>query len=380
MNSKKISKLITIFIFAGIIMTGFVSGLVMKDRTYSENEKRYLATKPKISVETVLNGKFMENYENYVSDQFIERDTFITLRTATEIALGKKDINGVYLAKNGYLIEMHEEGTIDKKLAKKNEDRMIDFINQLKNNSNIETARVMIVPTAVNILKDYLKGNADTFDQDEVIDYMKNGVGDSFVDVRGTLREHAKEYIYYKTDHHWTTLGAYYAYKQWCQSVGMNPLWEKDFQVNEVTDDFEGTLYSKINYSFSKDTITQYKVNDDYKFSVIYNMGKDKKDTLYNEEALNTKDQYTYFLNGNNALVDIESNVANDRTLLIIKDSYAHCFAPFAACHYNRVVMIDLRYLKKPVSKIIEEYNITDVLVLYNAIHFVKDTNMSLLQ
>lgn len=377
---KKKNAYVSVAVFVMLIMTFTVLSLLKPDTAYSESEKRYLAKKPEASVKTIFDGTYTSDYEKYVTEQFVFRDEFIYAKTLCELVAGKKDINGVYLGKEDYLIEVHPASEINETLAFRNADRMIEFLNTLNGNDDIKSVRAMIVPTAGMILKDKLPRFAQTYDQNKIIDYMKKGLAENFIDVRDILSQHNNEYIYYRTDHHWTTYGAYLAYTQYAQSTGLDAYTPDRFNIKEVCDDFLGTLYAKIHYAPQSDVIQVYEAAPEFHFNVSYNGESTSTDTLYNEAALETSDQYTYFLNGNNAIVDIKSNADNDRTLLIIKDSYAHCFAPFAAMHYNRVVMIDMRYLKKPVSRIVEEYGITDVLVLYNAIHFSQDTNMSLLQ
>lgn len=377
---KKKNAYVSVAVFVMLIMTFTVLSLLKPDTAYSESEKRYLEKKPEASVKTIFDGTYTSDYEKYVTEQFVFRDEFIYAKTLCELAAGKKDINGVYLGKDDYLIEVHPASEINETLAFRNADRMIEFLNTLNGNDDIKSVRAMIVPTAGMILKDKLPRFAQTYDQNKIIDYMKKGLAENFIDVRDILSQHNNEYIYYRTDHHWTTYGAYLAYTQYAQSTGLDAYTPDRFNIKEVCDDFLGTLYAKIHYAPQSDVIQAYEAAPEFHFNVSYNGESTSTDTLYNEAALETSDQYTYFLNGNNAIVDIKSNADNDRTLLIIKDSYAHCFAPFAAMHYNRVVMIDMRYLKKPVSRIVEEYGITDVLVLYNAIHFSQDTNMSLLQ
>lgn len=371
---------VTSIIFVLLIALLSLMSVMGPNRTFSESENRYLAQKPEFSAKALFEGSYTMDYETYITDQFIFRDGFISMKTMSELIMGKKDINGVYFAKDDYLIEVHPESEIDKGLCHRNADRMIQFVNGMKEQEGIRNVSIMIVPTAVVTLEEKLPPFAVTFDQNALIDYIGEDCGDSFVDVRAVLSEHSNEYIYYRTDHHWTTDGAYLAYDRWARQAGFFALPKEAFDVHVVSDEFLGTLYSKVNYAPQADTIVVYEAPDSYRYHVDYNMGQMESDSLYDEEALETKDKYGFFLKGNQAVVDIVTNVENDRRLLIVKDSYAHCFAPFAANHFEEVVMIDMRYLKKPVSQIVEEYGITDILVLYNAIHFAQDTNMGLLQ
>ena len=101
----------------------------------------------------------------------------------------------------------------------------------------------------------------------------------------------------------------------------------------------------------------------------------EKFDSVYNDEFLSQKDKYSYYLDGNHALTEIASNSEGEGTLLIIKDSYSHCFAPMTLGNYEKVYLVDFRYFNMPVSQFIMQYRITDILVLYNAVTFATDTH-----
>ena len=204
---------------------------------------------------------------------------------------------------------------------------------------------------------------------------MKERIPEScLVDVTDTLKEHADESIYYRTDHHWTTLGAYYAYVEWARTAGFEPFAKEEFEVVKATDQFYGTIASKVNVSVKPDDMYLYKKLGNPKYIVEYNQ-TETTDSLFNYASLDTKDKYTVYLNGNNALVKITSENKNGRKLLVIKDSFSHCFVPFLVDHYEEVYMIDFRYFRMGVSQFMEQEGITDVLVLYNVINFVEDVN-----
>lgn len=371
---------VTVAAFLIFIFAFTVASIVKPDRNFSSSENRYLAQRPKLTVKEFFAGTFSEDYEEYITDQFVGRDSWISIKTVAELSLGKKDINGVYIGKDDYLIEMHDD--IDEEKAYSNADRMIAFLNEKAKELGSEHVSMMIVPTAVEILDNKLPAHAQSFNQMGYIDYMKQNMEGTFIDVSGVLMEHKDEDIYYRTDHHWTTYGAYLAYREWADALSIKPYEETDFRIEPVADDFLGTLYSKVNYAKKADTMYLYQVKGDISYELDFNMGMETSDSLYAMEHLETKDKYSVFLNGNNSVVTIDTTQGRQdgKTLLIIKDSYAHCFIPFVANHYERVVVIDLRYLKMPISQVLETYKVTDILVLYNAIHFAKDTNMSLIE
>lgn len=377
---EKLNTVVTIGTFLGLIISFTLISFATKDKTFSFSENRVLAQKPEFGIKSFFEGEFSTDYEEYITDQFFGRDNWIQIKTRTELLLGKKDVNGVYIGKDDYLIETQD--SINEEKAYANADKMIAFVKAQVENIGAEHVSMMVVPTAVSILKDKLPAFATTFNQDAYLDYMKGYLGANFVDVRAEFTAHKEEYIYYKTDHHWTTYGAFLAYGQWAANRGFEAYDVDNFEVNKVSEDFLGTVYSKNNYAATKDTMEIYQIKDNISYNVDINMGQKQMDSLYAMEYLEEKDKYSVFLGGNNSIVDINVTGGKEdgQTLLVIKDSYAHCFLPFVANHYDRVVVVDLRYMKMPLSTIMEEYDITDILVLYNAIHFAEDNNFSMLE
>lgn len=372
-QSKPSDKILTA-LFLVLVFSLTAASILTPVRTYSENENRYLAQMPDFSLEALFGGEFTTEYETFITDQFVMRDSWIGLKTLTERALLKQDINGVYFGKDGYLIEKYDDSDIDDETADRNAQRLADFINEYSAILGADRVHAMLVPTAQEILEDKLPLFAEGYDQEAYIEQVEALIpGGNLVDVSDALMEHASEYIFYRTDHHWTTLGAYYAYREWALASGLTPYEQEDYNIEVVSDEFYGTLQSKVNISVDPDEITLYRTDASY--SVIYNLDGTVHDTLYNMDALDIKDKYTVFLGGNNALVEIGTEVDNGRKLLIIKDSFAHCFAPFAADHFEETYMVDFRYFNMPISDFIEEYGITDILVLYNVINFVEDNN-----
>ena len=354
----------------GLTITSMVSPV----KAFSESENRYLAKKPKFSFESLFDGDYTADYETFITDQFVGRDTWIGIKTAMERAMLKQDINGVYFGKDGYLIEKHDEADIDPEIAERNAERLAQFMQDCVEAFGEGRAHAMIVPTASEILEDKLPPFATGYDQETYIEQIGALLPEQcLVDVTQVLKNHSSEYIFYRTDHHWTATGAYYAYQEWAKACGFLPLSNEDFTVEVAADDFLGTIYSKVNTKVDPDEILLYQTGLPY--SVIYNMDGKVKDTLYDREKLEIKDKYAVYLGGNNALVQIDTEVDNGRKLLIVKDSYAHCFAPFAVNHFEQTYMVDFRYFNMPVSQFIEQYGITDVLVLYNAPNFAADTN-----
>lgn len=375
---QEVLSIITTLIFCVMIFGLSIINAIKPTKSFSENENRYLAQMPKFSFESLLKGEFTIKYEEFVVDQFFGRDKWIALKTMTERAMLKQDINGVFFGRDGYLIEKHDESDIDEEQAEKNQKRLKIFVEKYSNMIGKENIKVMLVPTASEVLSNKLPPYAPGYNQNELIEKVKseiNKINDGFIDIRETLNSHKNEYIYYKTDHHWTSLGAYYAYKKWAEESDFIPYAEKDFAIEKVSDKFYGTIYSKVNINIKPDDINIYNIKENKKYSLIYNMGEKTTDTLYEMERLKEKDKYSVFMGGNNAVVEVETEMKNGRRLLVIKDSFAHSFVPFAVNHFEKTFMIDFRYFNGGVEDYINSNEITDILVLYNTINFVKDKN-----
>ena len=202
---------------------------------------------------------------------------------------------------------------------------------------------------------------------------------DSCINIFSILKKHSTEDIYYRTDHHWTTLGSYYGYLALCDGLGLNSIGLSDFEEILVDNEFEGTIQSKVNYNVGYDSIYKYVPKFDVKYQRILN--EDNRvisDTLYDESKLETKEKYAVFLGGNNAVVriKIENGVEDKGKLLIVKDSFSHCLTPFIVNHYSEVVLLDLRYYMGGVEQFMKNENFNDILVLYNLNNFVSDRNL----
>jgi hypothetical protein len=375
---QKLIKNMTVVIFVGVVFIVSIINFIKPDKVFSESENRFLAKKPEFSFEALFNRKYTSAVEAYITDQFIWRDVFVGVKTQTEYFSGRKDTNGVYFSKDGYLIEKHDNTKIENELLNRNIDRLYEFMKTTSNKLGHNRVSVILVPTASNILKDKLPAYATQFDQDTMIDTIKQGMKQGkFLDLRPVLDKHSSEYIYYKTDHHWTTNGAYYAYAAWCDEMDTYGMKKEDFDIKIATKEFYGTIYSKARLSSTKpDDIYTYVPKQPMTYKVNYNMGSKITNTLYENEFLKKRDKYALFIGGNNPVIQINSSTQNGKKLLIIKDSFAHCFAPFVANDFEEVHMLDLRYVNMSVESYMAQNGITDVMVLYNTINFATETNL----
>lgn len=371
LDNDKLHAGMTVALLALVLLVLAVADLVTADRFFSETENRILTQKPQWSLEAVLSGRYGEEYEKYATDQFVRRDTWVMLKTRMDILLQKKVLNGVYLAADGYLIEQHlpeqySQQTVDKRLAQLQ-----------KLTEQYPQTMVMLVPTADNILTDKLPEYAVSYDQRELLSQVREKIGeDHVIDVFPILERHKEEQIYYKTDHHWTTLGAYYGYLQWTQAVGYPPRYYVLRDLETVSDNFLGTLHSRINLPMEADAIQIFPKTNRRAVKITYDFSKEAT-SYYEPSYLEGKNQYGYFLDDNHAFIEIETTyTASGRELFLIKDSYANSLIPILAPHYEKIYVLDLRYYNGSLFSLMEQYVTDDkvnVLVLYNNIHFLED-------
>ena len=359
-------------VFLFIIFFFFLYNIFTPDKSFSYSENRTLAQKPKISIENILDGSYMDKMETYVNDQIYLRDDFVKLSTNIKLLMGQKEINGVYLS-DGFLVEKFKDSDIDLELLEKNKNDVKTFID---NNH----AKFVLIPTAGGVIDGLYPKYSDNLNQKELIDNLYSFIGtENCIDVYSRLKEHSSEYIYYKTDHHWTTLGAYYGYVSICEKLGLKALDLSDFEEDIIDDEFMGTIQSKVNYNIGYDSIYRYLPKQKIEYTRILNEDKrTESNSLYDESKLKSKEKYAVFLGGNNAVtrIKVENGVEDKGKLLIIKDSFSHCLTPFIVNHYSEVVLLDLRYYMGGVNqfKSIEDFD--DIIVMYNLKNFVEDKNL----
>lgn len=359
---------ITTILFVLMLAAGLAAHFCTPDRAYSKNEKRLLAGVPKVSAKRIRSGAFGDDIEKYLADQFPLRDSFVSVKTVTERLLGKRESGGAYFADDGYLMEVRV--AFDEDQIAKNVKALLKLQSQAEE-LNIPF-RVMLVPTAADILSQKLPKFAPNADQQAVLTYAKEQ-GLKLIDVTEALKAHKDEYIYYRTDHHWTSLGAYYAYAAWMQDKGETPAPLSAFKKETLCTDFRGTTYAKVNYPFAAyDTIDAYSRADSH--HVDYNQGYYVTETIYERKYLEEDNPYAVFFNSNQSVTVAQAG--GQGKLLIVKDSYANCFAQFPLDDYEEVHMIDLRFFAHPLSEYIGENGITEVLVLYNIPNFSEDRNI----
>ena len=382
----KKARLTIVIVFIAFLVLISGGSLLMKDRKFSPNENRYLAEPPKLSVDNILSGKFQDGLEDYLRDQVCFRDGWITVKTGIQKACGDTDIGGAYVGKDGYDFEKITPEDVDEKQVDRNIKAVEDYFMTASETIDKQKLSFLLVPTSGLVMQEKLPKNARLFDQAKYIDQVQKAMKDyNFVDVRDTLMDHNEEYIYYKTDHHWTSAGACLAYEVWSEHTGGEAEKKDELAENVVSDKFRGSLYSKIlDADSAYDEIWTYGLQKDDAFGskdcTVTIDEKQQLDSIYDDEKLQEKDKYAYFLGGNYGQVHIQNqkaaSKAKGKNILIIKDSFANSFVPFVTQDYENIYMVDLRYYNGDMKSYLQEHNITDVLVLYNISNFISDRNL----
>ncbi len=353
--------------FAAFLAVFSLLDIILPDREKSDLENRELARFPRISMSEIISGRFSSNYEEYISDQFILRDFWIDMKSRAESLLGKTENNGVAYGKDGYMFE---------KYFSADERRMMNNLNFVNRFCGLCPANttLAIVPNSYMILSDKLPLGLENLDQTPYIEKIYSALeGASGLWLNDALSAHRDEYIYYRTDHHYTTYGAYLVYCEYMRSIGREPVALDTLTAHEVGD-FYGTHYSKTKlYNAVPDTITWYEIP-----GKLVTVDGEPADGIYDLEKFGERDKYAAFLHGNHSLTVIRSEreSENPSRILLIKDSFGNELAPLLACSFDEVYVVDPRYTSVPVSSFLGNVEFDEVLILYNFMNFAADTNV----
>ena len=355
------NRIITAF-FCLLLAVSVLAGALLPDRYYSAREKRNLEQRPQFTAADFLSGNFGEQWEKYLSDQVALRDDWVTLKTYLELAAGKRESGGVYICKDQYL--MDKFSAYSAKTARANAQTLARLQERLA--AEGIPMQTVLAPAAAQVLSDKLPRYAPVADYEEILQTLRRAGVDT-EDIRPALTDRGGEKIYYRTDHHWTSLGAYYAYCAW---RGVEPS-AADWTQEVLCGNFRGTTWNKVPLpSVGAEEITAwYKHADRH---VSYNDGAYETDSIYERKYLEGADQYGVFLNSNQAQTVIQGSGKGGK-LLLIKDSYGNTFAQFPVEDYAEVHMLDLRFFRGDVAQYAKDNGITEALALYGAQGFCSN-------
>lgn len=361
-------------LFLAFIFAFFILNTALPDREFSEQENRSLQQRPPFSFDELFSGQYTKDFEAYTTDQFTLRDEWITLKAASELALGKRQNNGMFLCDGGTIIEPYEAPE-DGKL-----EANMEALNKLVANTDADVYFALI-PGKSDIWAHMLPQNAPRDSEKAAIDYCYSLSDAVNVDIYGKLEEHSGEYIYYRTDHHWTTLGAYYGFSALAESMCLDCPDISEYSGREtVSEEFYGTSWSSSGFSWVEPDSMEIFVTEPEGLEITnYPQGSPVEGQLYDWSRLEVKDKYSFFYGGNTPLLEIETGVEGAPSLLILRDSYMDSLSPFLLASYSRIHILDLRYYRASLSDYIAQNGFDDVLVCYSIDNFSTDSNIFLL-
>ena len=374
------ADLIAVAAFLLIVFGFCIAGWLLPDRTFSPDENRDLTQLPSLEKDgkpfgNLFEGNFTSQFTDYLSDQFPFRDSFVGLKAAAELALGKHENEDKVLGKNGRIYEREDYPSTGN--LKTNLSHIAAFTGWASG----QGIPVILAPTgrAQDVIPEDLPALYPASLSEEIWETFGEEAGKipslTYVDLRAALiaKKTAGENLYYRTDHHWTTLGAFYAYDALGSALSYTPYRVTDFS-GEGIPDFRGTYWSGSGMKWiGGEEIDRFRYPGDTDFTTV-SPAEGTFSGFYVDRYFKEKDKYAGFFGANTGLVTVRKNGEEDRPcLLVVKDSFAHSLAPFLARHFD-LDLLDLRYYNQSTVKTLCDQNGYDaVLILGNLDLFTDD-------
>ena len=410
---QRILCLVAVALFVLPLFVLGVTSLVDQDKTVSEKENRNLKTRPAFTLQALFDGSFTKDFEEYYADTFPLRDFFLSVNQKlngiftqaagkSDLVLiekeGKEDFGGEALVEDSTKgaaqeqetkapyqpkvndDEVYENGYIlidkDRKAAleiygidKTKIRKYTDIVNRLAQKLSGQKIYALLAPTATEFYSpdDYHTGNRS----------QKAGIAYAYeqfkqanlkgVDAVSSIGMHLDEYVYFRTDQHWTARGAYYAYSAFCQAAGLEPVPLNALESGKI-ENFVGSMYRYTNADVLKN-------NPDY---LEYFLPRREADGEYYDDAtmknghhltiVSTKigadNKYLAFIQGDTPLSKIVTDQKNGKKILVIKDSYGNALVPFLVDNYEEIYVLDPRNIETDLSSFVKTHGIQDVLLV----------------
>ncbi|WP_332651253.1 DHHW family protein [Lysinibacillus sp. 54212] len=368
-----------------LLILGFVGSMflipllffLLPQQRFSELENRYLQRAPQLTWDNIISNTFAEESELFITDHFPFREKWLWLKSASEKVRLQQENNDIYFGRDGYLFQVFEEPDFTEVL------KNIESVNAFERSFPNVNMTFMLAPTSIGLYPERLPWLAPSYPQREVHRFIHQHMDNelAFIDGFDFLTRHAAQSIYYRTDHHWTTFGAYLAYTAFAEHKGWQEFSQEDYQIRTVSESFLGSYHTKGQFIVVKpDTIEQYIRKEAVKTSMYIADSDQTFSSMYDSRFLKKKDQYSYFLGGVHALMKLKTELSPQRMeqekLLVIKDSFAHSVLPFLTEHVAEIHVIDLRYYNGSIHQYIADNEIKDVLFLFNTTSITNDTSL----
>ena len=365
MKQKK-EHIIIVSAFCSFLTIMFFLYIFLPKADFSELEKRYLNEFPEVSKDTIVSGEFGNELESYMADHMPFRDFFVGTNSYFELYTGRKLTSDTYLTKDGALVEAPVEMSMDKM------EKNMNAINSFAKKVDVKTD-FMIVPSSGWASRDKVSRFANSFPDYEQISTIYSMTDSSInkIDVRDTFDNSG---FYYKTDHHWNSLGAYTGYVTYMKSISKEYREKDEFSIEKVNG-FSGSTYSRAAlWLIESESLELWTGSENI---TVTNETEKVNNGVFYRERLNEVDKYTVYLDGNHSLVKLHNPDAKTKdTLLVVRDSYSNCLGGFLSETYENVILVDLRYYKKPVSELCKAENVDNILICYSLHNFLTDANI----
>ena len=374
MKKNILKKYPTFFVFSAIVILFTVIDIINSPKEFSELENRNLSQIPILSLESYIDTSFSSDYEKYINDQFFLRDKWIDLKSRIEYLLGKRENNDIIFGKDNYLFKKFT--TFNDEMLKNNLNSIITFTN----NYNKEVD-FFIIPNSYAIYDELTPRYLPLVDQLSLINSinsylsLKSNDHISTINVAEELLKNKDDYIYYKTDHHWTSYGAYLAYLTYMDYLGLEIVDINNLEKITINN-FLGTYYNRSKYfKADSDFITYYNI-----LGLHIEIDGKEQLSLMDLDKFKGSDKYSAFLWGNNGLTKvINENISEERkgsSILIFKDSYANSFIQFLSYNYEIIDIIDLRYFKEFIRNFMKDKDYNEILIMYSFNNLSSDINI----
>lgn len=389
-KEKKIMEWLYLLLVIGVLALGGISVFVLPQRTYSESENRYLVKVPHLSAEGVLSGEVQRDLTEAAGDQFPGREQWLQIAVAGQYLLYHREINGVYIGKDHYLFDKKLGGD----LSVKNYRTNLGYVTAMKEAADSDVS-VMLIPTPGTLLKEELPTRAVLYDPkpyEELGGQICEADSVRWVQTRDAL-EHANrdsfDQLYFCSDHHWTTHGAYVGAATYLKTQNIQVKDKEAFEIQTVRDDFYGTLYSRVAglpaaqadvLELPQALPEKLQIEADSPpadaLGVNGERAMPKLSGIYDLSKLDVKDKYAVYFGGNYGKITVKNQEAEGKgSLLVFKDSYANSMVPYLLDEYEQITMIDLRYYNESVPGLVAQ-GWDEVLVCYEMSNFINDRNL----
>ncbi|MBR6898031.1 MAG: hypothetical protein IKN24_07650 [Lachnospiraceae bacterium] len=365
-------KLICVYLIPAVWIAFALINALLPARAYSDRERRSLAQFPSAENGAVLDGRFEEGFEEYAKDQVVGRDALMSAYCAVKSATFNRENGGVYRCADGYLMDMPKVPGEGLPSAYSALLRACDIWQDIT---------LLAVPAAADVCSDLLPGYAREGTRErleafsELTDKLPSSV--NVCDVRDALLKayEGGTQVYYRTDHHWTSAGAYEAYKELMKLWGMEA---KEYKLLPVCGGFGGTLAAKYGAALKTDTI-DIPVPDRMPMILVRISGQTGyTTTIYDMDAVDGPDPYTVFMGGNYGEVTIKTSHKGAGKLLVFKDSYFNALLPYLLDDFEEITFIDPRFYDGDATLLASQYRDRKVLVCYSRNTFLEDNSFTL--